>query len=461
MCYNTGCNCGCDPCNTKPSYGITSVCYPTSINTSTPLTFDLYISGNNLYLTINGVTKFVPYVISGGSGTAVTTSTIVINGITYNVGTDLEVIITALNTYINNTIPDILNDITILEASSHPPLNVTNTNTPFSFNTVNQILNVPITPTLVNNGNGTFTYNPNNGSASVTVNFNAIQFQLKDEGVNIGTPGYTSINYVGEQVLVNVTGTDATVTISDSEYITQIYDVNILPTIPIPNDTFERLDEVSNYSTEGEIWYKDAVGVNFRVKDKTEHQHKTWMCSQGNKDYFTKPGSHAYAAGSIPHIINTLSSPGDTIVVYGPIPIAMEIRKNLVIDLSSGSLYNILDTNIGIAYTTIMNNAIVEFKNGTIIQDQNQVVFTVNSGSTLVLTNMRIKNLLSDAINLVAGGKLILQNCVFDVPLTKKCIVGAGGYYGLGGNYSNSAADVSVLAYVTPLIVNTDVAIYV
>ncbi len=55
---------------------------------------------------------------------------------------------------------------------SHPPATLTNNAGPFSFNALTQAGNIPQAPTLVNNGDGTFTFTTGDGSAPI--NFNVI-----------------------------------------------------------------------------------------------------------------------------------------------------------------------------------------------------------------------------------------------------------------------------------------------
>ena len=62
----------------------------------------------------------------------------------------------------------ITNENGVATAVGHPSATVTNNAAPFSWNAATQTLNVPKEPTLVDNGDGSFTFTPGDGSAPVT-----------------------------------------------------------------------------------------------------------------------------------------------------------------------------------------------------------------------------------------------------------------------------------------------------
>ena len=137
----------------------------------------------------------------------VTTAPITINGTLYSIGTSVQTVLTALtaashlattvdvtsnpaltvnlatqaikldldvNGSYNNSgttlvATSVQDAITELAATSHPLAILTNNAAPFSWNTTTQAGNIPVSPTLVNNGNGTITFTSGTGTAPVII----------------------------------------------------------------------------------------------------------------------------------------------------------------------------------------------------------------------------------------------------------------------------------------------------
>lgn len=82
------------------------------------------------------------------------------------INTEADIIPYTPTTLVSTNVGDALDE---LASESHTPTTLTNNAAAFSWNSGTQTGNIPLTPTLVDNGDGTITYNPNNGAAPITI----------------------------------------------------------------------------------------------------------------------------------------------------------------------------------------------------------------------------------------------------------------------------------------------------
>ena len=104
---------------------------------------------NEITTVVNGVSSTT--ILNLDSGDVVTTSSITVDGTPFVAGTSLQTIVNAI------------------AAKTHVPAVLTNTNAAFSWNTVTQVGNIPLSSSLVDNGNGTATFTRGDGSAPVII----------------------------------------------------------------------------------------------------------------------------------------------------------------------------------------------------------------------------------------------------------------------------------------------------
>lgn len=128
-------------------------------------------SNNRLTVTVNGVSSNV--LLSFDTGDITTNTPTTINGVTFATGTTLQ-------TILNN-----------IAALAHPPANITNNNSAFTWNVTTQAGNIPSSPTLVDNGDGTFTFTRGNGSPPETLSIDLTPVQDDFIDLTFGTTTLT------------------------------------------------------------------------------------------------------------------------------------------------------------------------------------------------------------------------------------------------------------------------------
>lgn len=122
----------------------------TSVSTDASLGSQVITYGDILHFWSNGSLNFN---VQAGS-------------VVVGIDTEADIIPYVPTTLTSTNVGDALDE---LAANSHNPTTLTNTAAPFSWNVSTQTGNIPLTPTLVDNGDGTITYNPNNGAAPITI----------------------------------------------------------------------------------------------------------------------------------------------------------------------------------------------------------------------------------------------------------------------------------------------------
>ena len=122
----------------------------TSVSTDASLGSQVITYGDILHFWSNGSLNFN---VQAGS-------------VVVGIDTEADIIPYTPTTLVSTNVGDALDE---LAANSHNPTTLTNTAAPFSWNVSTQAGNIPLTPTLTDNGDGTITYNPNNGAAPITI----------------------------------------------------------------------------------------------------------------------------------------------------------------------------------------------------------------------------------------------------------------------------------------------------
>ena len=102
-------------------------------------------TNNRVTVTVNGVSANA--VISTDTGDVTLAAPITINGVSFATGTTLHTVVTTLS------------------GLAHPRAQLTNTDAPFAFDVTTQVGNIPASPSITDNGDGTFTYVKGDGSA--------------------------------------------------------------------------------------------------------------------------------------------------------------------------------------------------------------------------------------------------------------------------------------------------------
>ena len=122
----------------------------TSVSTDASLGSQVITYGDILHFWSNGSLNFN---VQAGS-------------VVVGIDTEAGIIPYTPTTLVSTNVGDALDE---LAANSHNPTTLTNTAAPFSWNVSTQAGNIPVSPTLVNNGNGTITFTSGTGTAPVTI----------------------------------------------------------------------------------------------------------------------------------------------------------------------------------------------------------------------------------------------------------------------------------------------------
>ena len=122
----------------------------TSVSTDASLGSQVITYGDILHFWSNGSLNFN---VQAGS-------------VVVGIDTEADIIPYVPTTLTSTNVGDALDE---LANESHAPTTLTNNAAAFSWNSGTQTGNIPLTPTLVDNGDGTITYNPNNGAAPITI----------------------------------------------------------------------------------------------------------------------------------------------------------------------------------------------------------------------------------------------------------------------------------------------------
>lgn len=105
---------------------------------------------NTNTVTISTDAATFPLVLSFDAGDVTTTTPLTIGGVSYPAGTDVQTVLNAI------------------ASDAHPEMTVTNEAAPFSFDQSTQTLNIPQTPTQVENADGSITWTAGDGSDPIT-----------------------------------------------------------------------------------------------------------------------------------------------------------------------------------------------------------------------------------------------------------------------------------------------------
>lgn len=122
----------------------------TSVSTDASLGSQVITYGDILHFWSNGSLNFN---VQAGS-------------VVVGIDTEAGIIPYTPTTLVSTNVGDALDE---LAANSHNPTTLTNTAAPFSWNVSTQAGNIPVSPTLVNNGNGTITFTSGTGTAPVII----------------------------------------------------------------------------------------------------------------------------------------------------------------------------------------------------------------------------------------------------------------------------------------------------
>lgn len=160
---------------------------------------------------------------------------------------------------------------TVLEAITSSGVTVTNTNAPFSWVAATQTLNIPLSPTVVDNGDGTSTYTLGNGTAPITVqNGNTSVIHTTPEGTVY--PVGTDIDTVLADLMTEIDLAKDFVELPDGSLATSGTPILSDVTTFVAADTANRWDTDIYYIGAGTssnpdyIWGVDQDGTIILVK---------------------------------------------------------------------------------------------------------------------------------------------------------------------------------------------------
>ncbi len=128
-------------------------------------------ANNRVTVTVNGVSANA--VVSTDTGDVTLASPITINGVSFSTGTSLHTVVTTLS------------------GLAHPRAQLTNDNAPFSFDVATQSGNIPASPTITDNLDGTLTYARGNGASPQVIEIDLQPIQENFVDLTTGTTTIT------------------------------------------------------------------------------------------------------------------------------------------------------------------------------------------------------------------------------------------------------------------------------
>lgn len=260
----------------------------TSVSTDASLGSQIVTYGDILHFWSNGSLNFN---VQAGS-------------VVVGIDTEADIIPYTPTTLASTNVGDALDE---LAANSHNPTTLTNTAAPFSWNVSTQAGNIPVSPTLVNNGNGTITFTSGTGTAPVTIDVTedasevltttsitingttypantAVETILSAISTYAGTTNLTYTPSATNGTIVSDTGTDAiipSVTVTDAGLATP----SLLANSHVPVTTTAGTVTITQSGTDNQTLKADITGISGattgQVPSKDALGNITWITPAG------------------------------------------------------------------------------------------------------------------------------------------------------------------------------------
>jgi len=155
----------------RRAFTLVLVLTPHQIASGTIWQADDGTTDNRVTVTVNGVSANA--VVSTDTGDVTLASPITINGVSFSTGTSLHTVVTTLS------------------GLAHPRAQLTNDNAPFSFDVATQSGNIPASPTITDNLDGTLTYARGNGASPQVIEIDLQPIQENFVDLTTGTTSIT------------------------------------------------------------------------------------------------------------------------------------------------------------------------------------------------------------------------------------------------------------------------------